>query len=305
MNIGKLELSSLRALDALLAERSVTRAADRLGMSQPAMSAQLRRLREIFNDPILVRVQSGLAPTPRGANLALRVADILDRARNLFEIGPGKLAPQSLHTRISIVATDYVQHLVLTEIIKRLRQEAPHIQLDMRTASRTRGREWMELGEVDLGIGPGTVPSGRMHFSSLYRDHAACILSKEFFSEREKLTLERFCEIPQVRIVPSKHCFFDDEVDRALERAGRTRRVLVTMQGFILVPKVVRESGLLATLPARLLEHMYVTKELWVRPPPFQMPEMTIGMYWHERTHRSPVHRWFRALVQDVLGRKP
>lgn len=301
-NIGKLELSSLRALSALLAERSVTRAADRLGVSQPTMSQYLRRLREVFGDPILVRVQGGLAPTPRAEALAAPVADILNRARNLLDSGPGAIAPRKLHTRISIVASDYVQHLVLTEIVRRLGAEAPHIQLDMRLTNRARAREWMELGEVDLGIGPVTVPSGRMHFSSLYRDEAACILGKQHFGDRDKLTLERFCAIPHVRVLPAQDGFFDQAIDRALERVDRTRRIALSMQGFMLVPRVVRESPLIATLPLRLLKRMYVTRELWVRDPPVEVPEMTVGMYWHERTHRSPVHRWFRALVQETLG---
>jgi DNA-binding transcriptional LysR family regulator len=112
MNVEKLDLAALKALDALLAERSVTRAADRLGLSQPAMSAQLRRLRELFADPILTRVPGGSAPTPRALALHAPVADILARVRGLAEASGERFTPRGLRARLCLAATDYVAYVV-------------------------------------------------------------------------------------------------------------------------------------------------------------------------------------------------
>lgn len=300
-DIEGLSLGLLRALGALVEERSVTRAADRLGLSQPAMSAQLRRLREIFDDPILTRVPGGSAPTPRATALAKSVADILSRVRELVEPAPAKLNPKSLRTQITVIATDYVQYLVVTALMKRLQAEAPFIHLDIRHADRTRAREWLEQGEVDLGIGPGTVPTGKLHFRRLYRDRAVCIFGRRHFPEPEPLTIEEFCALPHVRVVPRRSSFYDDVLDRALDRRGLERRVVLTLQEFLPVREVVRGCGMVATLPGRLFESMESARDLWVRPPPLELPEMAIGMYWHERTHQSAVHRWFRSLVLGAL----
>ncbi len=301
---SNIELSALRALSALLADGSVSKAAERLDMSQPAMSMQLRRLRTIFNDPLLVRGQGGLIPTPRALQLQPEVEDVLQRADNLLNVTPDAISSKTLRMRILIVATDYAQHIVLSEIMERLETEAPHIHIDVRLANSSRGSQWMEDGEVDLGIGPDAALNGRMHFDELFRDRAVCVLGKRFFAENDELTLDQFCATPQIRVAPTRSGYFDQGIDRALERMGRSRQVVLTMESFIMVPRVVTRRPVLATLPARLLKHMYVSRHVWQAPLPLALPELSIGMYWHERTHRSPVHRWFRSLVRDSMSGK-
>ncbi len=301
MNVEKLDLAALKALEALLAERSVTRAADRLGLSQPAMSAQLRRLREAFGDPILTRVPGGSAPTPRALALQAPIADILARVRSLAEASGERFTPRGLRARLCVAATDYVAHLVLGRIVRELQVQAPDLRLDVRMADRTRVRERMEQGEVDLGIGSTTVPTGRLRFRALYRDTAACIGSRAHHGGREPFALARFGELAHLSIAPAKPSFYDEALDRALERRGGVaRRIVLTVQDFLIVPDVVRTTPLVAIVPARLLEGMDL-RELVVAPPPVDLPEMPIGMYWHERTDRSPLHRWFRRTVQESL----
>ena len=300
MNVEKLDLAALKALDALLAERSVTRAADRLGLSQPAMSAQLRRLRELFSDPILTRVPGGSAPTPRALALQAPIADILARVRGLAEASGERFTPRGLRARLCVAATDYVAHLVLGRIVRELQAQAPDLHLDVRMADRTRVRERMEQGDVDLGIGSTTVPTGRLRFRALYRDTAVCIGSRAEHGGREPFALARFGEAAHLRITPAKPSFFDEALDRALDRRGVTRKVALTVPDFMIVPDVVRATALVAIVPARLLEGMDL-RELIVAAPPVDLPEMPVGMYWHERTDRSPLHRWFRRTVQESL----
>jgi DNA-binding transcriptional LysR family regulator len=300
MNVEKLDLAALKALDALLAERSVTRAADRLGLSQPAMSAQLRRLREAFGDPILTRVPGGSAPTPRALALQQPVSDILTRVRGLAEASGERFTPRGLRARLCVAATDYVAHLVLGRIVRELQAQAPDLHLDVRMADRTRVRERMEQGDVDLGIGSTTVPTGRLRFRTLYRDSAVCIGSRAQHGMREPFALARFGELAHLSIAPAKPSFYDEALDRALERRGASRRIVLTVQDFLVVPDVVRTTSLVAVVPARLLEGMEL-RDLMVAPPPVDLPEMPVGMYWHERTDRSPLHRWFRRTVQESL----
>jgi DNA-binding transcriptional LysR family regulator len=177
---------------------------------------------------------------------------------------------------------------------------APDLHLDVRMADRTRIRERMEQGEVDLGIGSTTAPTGRLRFRTLYRDAAVCIGSRALHGGREPFALARFGDLAHLSIAPAKPSFYDEALDRALERRGVTRRVVLTVQDFLIVPDVVRTTPLVAVVPARLLEGMD-QRELVVAPPPVDLPEMPIGMYWHERTDRSPLHRWFRRTVQESL----
>jgi DNA-binding transcriptional LysR family regulator len=300
MNVDKLDLAALKALEALLAERSVTRAADRLGLSQPAMSAQLRRLRDAFGDPILTRVPGGSAPTPRALALQQPVSEILGRVRGLLDAGTERFAPRALRTRLCVVATDYVAHIVLGRVVRQLQLEAPGVHLDLRLADRTRVRERMEQGDVDLGIGTTNVPTGRLHFRALYRDAALCIGSRQHHPAREPFALSRFGALAHVRIAPAKPSFYDEALDRTLERHGVARRVVLTVQDFLVVPDVVRASPVVATVPARLLQGID-TSDLVTGPPPVDLPEMPIGMYWHERTDKSPMHRWFRRTIQESL----
>jgi DNA-binding transcriptional LysR family regulator len=294
----------LTALAALVRDKSVTRAADRLGISQPAMSASLKRLREMFGDPILIRLGRNSTPTPRAMELATQAADILERLHRLREPSTDdSLHPETLETTIRVMATDYAQHVLVREIIASLREAAPGVRLDMRPADRTRAHEWMASGEVDMGIGPINVPTGRLHFLRLYRDRAVCVLGKQFFKSNERLTLDRYCKMAHLVIVPAMESYFDAAVLRAMDRMHCKRQVGLTVPGFLTVTELVQCAPLIATVPSRLLRAAEPSDKIIIKTPPLELPDMPIGLYWHERTHQSPVHRWFRGLIKDVFLR--
>jgi DNA-binding transcriptional LysR family regulator len=306
MNMMDVDLRLLRAFKTLVTQSNVTRAADRLGISQPAMSTALRRLRAIFDDPILIRAPGGSVPTLRALELVGPVMEILERVEKLSEPAFEQRKLRSLKARISLIAADYTTQIVLPRILKRLQNEAPGVQLDIRLANRGHLHEAMERGESELGIAPAMVPTGRLHFRPLFRERGIVILNKALAFANDRLTLKRFCELPHVVITPnvassSAAAFFDEAFDRELYRRKLTRRVALTLQYFLSVPHIVATHRLVATVPARLLSHAGYQPSVVVRQPLIALPEMVMGMFWHERTHKNPLHRWFRDLVRQTL----
>lgn len=302
----KLDLSQLNAFRVLVTERSVTRAADRLGMSQPAMSAILRSLRSEFADPLLIRAPGGSTPTPRALELMGTVNEILDRVESLSESKLTRQRVSDIRQRVSLAASDYVQQFALAPLLNRIQAEAPGIHLQIRLADNSRLRAWMESGEVDLGIAPAVVPTGRLHFVPACRDRAVVIMNERLAGNFQRLTLPRFCSLPHVRVAPNmrtstSHAFFDEATDRELKKRGLNRRIVLTVQNFSAVPQLVSQASVVATVPSRLVAHVGRETPIFSRDPLVPLPEMVIGLFWHERTHKSEFQRWFRELVRNTL----
>jgi DNA-binding transcriptional LysR family regulator len=298
-DVSRLDLGGLRALDALLSECSVTRAADRLGISQPAMSAQLRRLREIFGDPILTRSSSGSVATSFAVTLSAPVKDILRRIHNLVNTTERTLDPVRLDREFRVVATDYVARILFPPLLRLLRKTSPSIKVDIKTADRTRVRELLENGEVDLGFGTRQAPTGRLRFKSLFSDEAVCIASTEQYLDATPLPLDLFCSLPHIRIVPRRPSFYDEALEQKMRHLGLKRNIALTLQEFLYVPDIVRSTSLVAVVPKRLVVGA-AGHGVLLRSPPLDLPECQVGMYWHESTSRSASHRWFRRIVMDA-----
>ncbi|WP_345248142.1 LysR family transcriptional regulator [Pigmentiphaga soli] len=300
-NVESIDVPLLRAFRALVDESSVTRAAHLLGMSQPAMSAQLKKLREVFRDPILTRTAGGSRPTERASDLIGPVREVLRRIELLAASPAEGLAPSDYQLTVKITATDYAQRILLNRILAPMREKAPGVRLEFRRADRTQVREWMEQGLVDLGIGPMTVPSGRLHFRRLYRDNALCILGPGTLAADMPLTLDAYCGLAHVRVVPARESYFDDAVTRRLAKLGRKRQVVLTVPDFLALADIVRGAPVGATVPRTLLQMDGHADGFDVRPLPFSLPDMQVGLYWHDRTHNSAVHKWLRAIITETF----
>lgn len=301
-NVDVFDLPMLRAFRALVEESSVTRAANVLGISQPAMSGQLKRLREVFHDPILTRVAGGSKPTARARELLGPVSGVLSRIDLLASAREDYVAPEDYRLTVNIAATDYTQQMLLKRALQQIRDKAPGVRLDFRRADRTRVHEWMEQGSVDLGIGPMTVPSGSLHSRRLYRDQACCIVGKAVLGS-EALTLDRYCQLAHLQVVPARESYFDEAVTTKLASLGRDRNVVLTVPDFLGVTDIVKNAPIAATVATTLLRSGDVAEGLDVRPLPFSLPDMQVGLYWHDRTHGSAVHKWLRAMIIETFRR--
>lgn len=296
-DIRTLDLNLLRALDALLDERSVTRAAQRLSLTQPAVSGMLTRLRESFDDPLFVRTQRGIAPTLRAQALACPVKELLGTIETLLR--PQDFDPATADVTLRIASTDYALQAVVVPYLAELRRQAPRVRVAVVPAQHLPLLERLERGEIDLAlVSPDNTPAD-LYARRLFDERYVCVLRAGHpDARRRRLTLDRFCALDHA-LVSYDGGSFQGVTDEALAKLGRERRVMLSVTSFLVLPEILCASDLIAVVPERLVTH---AEGLVVLPPPLDIPGFTKTVAWHERTHRSAAHRWARQLLFDTCG---
>jgi DNA-binding transcriptional LysR family regulator len=296
MDITRLDLNLLRALDVLLDERHVTRAAARLHLTQPATSAALARLRAAFGDPLLVRGASGLLLSPRAAELAPRVRALM---REVEALGarPRAFDPATAQQRFVLATTDYVQAL-LTPWLVALPTVAPGVDVALVALDSETVTEKMERGAVDLAVSNlARTPAG-LRSRRVLTDRFVVIGRRNHPRLRRALTLPTFCALQHVLVSP-RGGSFTGATDEALAARGLARRVRLSVQGFLQAADVVAASDLISVYPERLARLQ--GSRLRVLPVPLPIPGFTMAAAWHERVHQAPEHRWLRDSVVEAL----
>jgi|694.fasta_scaffold70060_3 DNA-binding transcriptional LysR family regulator len=297
MDVPRLDAWSLHCLAVLINERNVTRAGALLELSQPATSAILAKLRILFGDALLVKSSTGMIPTPRGLELALQAEQVLEGMRRMTQPSETDFDAFSFKGSVAIAATDIVRLLILPELIKVLEVEAPGLTLKLSNADRTRVHERLERAELDMGLGPQEVSSGRLHFRELWTDSATCLMRTDVIAPNEKLTLDKFLQLSHIKLVPSQPSHFDDQLDKLLFLEGKRRNVAVLEPNFLMVPSLLSASHLVATVPKRFADRVCQSADYQQYVPPVTLGQMSIGIYWHERTHKESLFRWLRARI--------
>lgn len=295
-NLRQLDLNLLKALDALLDERNVTRAAARLNLTQPAMSGMLTRLRESFGDPLLVRVQRGVAPTPRALALAQPVKQVLADIGALLQ-APA-FDPASAQMTLSIAATDYALRAIAVPFLLALRPLAPSIRVALLPLVNEQLQGQLEQGTVDLALSTPESTAPDLHARTLFDERYVCVMRSRHAAAQSALSLDQFCALDHA-LVSYAGGSFEGVTDDALARLGRQRRVMLSVKSFLLLPDILRASDLVAVAPRRLVEDL---DGLVLLEPPLDIPGFTKVLAWHERTHRDPGHRWLRDLLLQTCG---
>lgn len=296
MDSSRLDLNLLVTLEALLAEQNVTKAAARLHLSQPAVSAQLSRLRAIFQDPLLVPAHRGMTPTARGAELFLPLRKALDQVRTTVN-GQGDFVPGSSVMTVTVACTDYLLSAVVNRLVVSLRAEAPGIRVALRNLDLSQLEAQMASGDVDLALmSPQTAPSA-LRTRHLFDEQYLLIGRRDHPALAEVLTMERFLALEHVVVSLQGGNFFTP-VDEALAASGHRRNVVLSASSFLFVPQVVRESDLVAIVPERLVRDR--PEGLQLLRCPFPVEGFSVGMVWHERSQTHSGHRWIRGRVGDL-----
>jgi DNA-binding transcriptional LysR family regulator len=296
--LAKLDLNLLVVLDVVLAERNVTHAAQRLGLSQPTVSNALARLREALGDQLLVRTAHGMVPTARALAVQHRLSEALGGIADVVNAG-ATFDPRTARRAFVIAATDYVQFVLLGELLRVVRESAPGVTLEL---VAPRGQfPWHELstGGIDLVVGGARlaeVPS-MLHRRWIFRDHAVCVLRAHHPYADEPLTLPRYLELDHIEALPIGTVGLADEV---LALLGQRRRLVLTVPHFLIAPFLVAQSDCCFTLANRIARPLTSLLPLLVRPLPYEMPIVTIGAFWHDRVHHDPAHRWLRRLLLET-----
>ncbi len=297
MDTRRLDLNLLVALEALLAERNVTRAASRLRISQPALSAQLARLRDVFNDPLLLPGRRGMVPTARALELQEPLRRALDEVRRVTVTGAG-FNPADASLTLTIAASDYVQVAVLLDFTLRLRKEAPGIRIAIRTIDGAAIAGQMERAEVDLALMTAETAPQNLRRRLLFEESYKTIVRRNHPRIRRTLTLEALTVEDHVVVSP-RGGSFSTAVDVALSAVGVTRRVALSAASFLFVPEIIARSDLIAFVPSRLVHNR--ANSLAAFEPPIEVPGFAISLVWHDRTHDHPAHAWVRNKIAQWI----
>lgn len=290
MDLSRLDLNLLVSLDVLLAEGNVTRAAQRLGLSQPALSAQLKQLREAFGDPLLIPAARSMTPTIRAESVRAPLRETLAQLQGLVT-GARLFDPSTAEQTFRIVASDAIHNAVSALLAARLGRIAPSCRVALLSYEGTRTLEQMATGEIDLWLGSRSSAPSNLRARTLYEEQFLCVTRIDHPQATRPLTLDRFCSLEHVLVSPSGGGF-TGIVDDSLAALGCSRRVTVSLNSFLLVPSVIAAGDLIATVPARLARAW--EKQLTVLASPCEIASFTVVMGWHARAHADPAQVWLR-----------
>jgi DNA-binding transcriptional LysR family regulator len=302
VDLRTLDLNLLVALDALLAERNVTRAAARLHLSQSATSAALARLREAFGDPLLLRTSGGMLPTLRGASLAAPVRQVLAEIERMVSTA-SSFDPRTAAETFRIAASDYVEFAILPQLVDHLEVHAPSCRLAVRAMDFTTVGQQLEAGEVDLAVLALQNAPPDLRSRPLYTERFVCVVRRDHPAAARaapagRMPLETFCALDHVLVSP-RGAAFTAQTDEGLAAIGRRRNVRLAVPHFLLVPEILARTDMIAVLPERLARG-YASR-LAVMELPIDIPAFSIAAVWHERSHRGPPQAWLREALANLM----
>lgn len=301
MELGDLDLNQLVLFHRLMVERRVSRVADSLGLTQPAVSNSLARLRKLFGDELFIRSPSGMVPTPFAEQLATPVGEALAtiyqgiNQRVQFD-------PARVERSMTIGMTDIGEIYFLPRLVERLRREAPGIRLSTVRNAAVNLRDDMEAGRVDLAI--GLLPQLKAGFVQrrLFRQRYVCLFRRghRLDNNRKQMTLADFRAAEHLVVVSAGTGH--GKVDELIRRAGVERKVRITVPHFVGVGHILQASELVATVPERLAQPLVEPFGLAYLSHPVKLPEIAINVFWHAKAHKSPANQWLRGVVFELFG---
>ena len=300
MDLHLFDLNLLVALDALLAERNVTKAGARLNLSQSAMSGALARLRHHFQDALLVQVGRRMVLTPLAHKLVEPVGTILLQVKGTLG-ETARFEPETANRRFSIAASDYVQAVLLTNVLREASRVAPQITIELRPSGR-HSMDQLEMGELDLLIAPTAFVSTAHPTETLFEDTFTCIAWSENESIGETLSVEEYLNRGHVVVYLSSTPISLSWDEQFLRRLNRQRRTEVMTPSFASAPELVVGTERIATIPTRLALKFAQILPLKLLPVPIEIPPVVQVAQWHTVHDADPAHRWFRGLLKDAVA---
>lgn len=301
MDFHGIDLNLLAAFDALMSERNVTRAATRVGVSQPAMSAALSRLRKRFGDPLFLRSAKGLSPTPRARELAAPIAGALRQLEEALVDAPA-FRPGEASTTFTLGLSDYPAFVLLPLLARALEEQAPGVSLNVQMFSgRDQAVDLLDAGTVDAAIGVSpTRQDGRIRTQPILRDEFVTIVARNHPVARRGMDLATYLALSHVLVSPEgdRHGL----VDEALAQQGEQRRLALTLPEMFTVPAVVAQTQTTATIMKRVALYSAARKQLVLFPPPLALPPIVFNLIWHRRHDVHPAQQWFRQRIIELAS---
>ncbi|MFD1704219.1 LysR family transcriptional regulator [Methylopila henanensis] len=302
IDLSRFDLNLLVAFDALMTERSVTRAAVRLGLGQSATSHALARLRALFGDELLIRGPNGMQPTPRALDLVEPVRSALAQVTSIVARDDA-FDPATSDRTFVIGMPDSTEVLLIPSLLAHLREIAPGVRLLIRSIDRIRILQDLDADRVELGI--GLFDDGGLQHKRrlLHRDSYVCIFNAGLVGIEPPITIEDYVRLPHVltSLVESAHGVVDD----ALAKIGLSRVIALTSPRFTAVPFVVKQAPVIATMHARVARFFADALDLTVSPAPILLPDVSVSMIWHASYDGDAGHRWLRDTIRKLSDSRP
>lgn len=299
MELEDIDLNLLVVFKHLLAERSVSRVAAVLDLTQPAVSNALGRLRKLLGDELFLRTATGMEPTPFAEQLADSVTYALGMIHSALNQRTS-FDPATSDRPFVIGMTDIGEIYFLPALTQRLRREAPGVTISTVRNTAVNLRDDLESGKVDLAI--GLLPQLKSGFFQrrLFTQRYVCLMRKGHPLDRPKITLAQFSAAEHLLVVSEGTGH--GKVDEVLRRSGVERKVILTVPHFVAIGHILQAADLVATVPERLAERMTKPFSLVAVPHPARLPEVAINVFWHAKYHKSPANQWLRALVFELFS---
>ncbi len=297
MDVAGFDLNLLKAFDALYAERHVTHAGQRIGLSQSAMSGALTRLRDVFKDELFVRSPTGMQPTPRADDLAGPVSTALRLMRDTLQ---ATFDPAAAHHSVTVAMSDYAAFVLLPPLLARLAVEAPRLDVRVRGIfGRAEALHLLDSGEAHLAVGFPVEASARILVQHLLREGFSCIARRGHPAFAEGAGLEAFAAARHLLVSPE-----DDRiglVDHKLAELGLVRRIVLSLPQFLVAPFVVADTDLVGTVASRVARRLAAAElGIAVHEPPIALPDWPLAMMWHRRADDHPSMAWLRDRISEA-----
>lgn len=291
MNLRKVDLNLLVYFDALLQTRHVSRAAERLGVGQSAMSAALGRLRNLFEDPLLVRQGLEMVPTERAMALESEVRNVLREIENVIE-PPRAFDPAVSERDFRVRMSDLLTFLLLQDFAQILERQGPGITLTIDHLSPNQTEDALVRDKTDVAISTGLDVSKSVRVSKIYRDSVVCLARRDLKVKRQLASAETFAAMPQIRVSqsPLDHRF----ADLQLHKMGLQRNVSISVPHWLSVPDILCATSLVAAVPASFAKRVVEKYPLRIHKLDIFDNEFDWSLYWHDRYDNDPAHKWLR-----------
>ncbi|MBS0446479.1 MAG: LysR family transcriptional regulator [Proteobacteria bacterium] len=294
---SSLDLNLLVVFDAIVKDRNVTQAARRVGLSQPAMSSALNRLRRIFNDPLFVRTAEGMMPTPYAQQLAPPIQRACELVENLGDIDTA-FDPLSATNTFRFYMTDIGETIFLPKLLTALMERAPLVKIQVLPIPEYGEQAAMAAGSVDLAV--GFFPDLKSGFfqQRLYVDEFVCLIRADHPLAKGSMSVKQFAALRHA-VVATAGTGHEAAISRAV--AKHRLEVALNIPHFMAVPSIIASTDYVVTVPSRLARALVSYPGVRAIEPPVKIPSFEIKQHWHERFHRDPANRWMRALVAELF----
>jgi DNA-binding transcriptional LysR family regulator len=300
-DLRNFDLNLLVAFDVLMRELNVSRAAEKMFITQSSMSHVLNRLRQQLDDPVLVRTSTGMKPTERALALVEPVRAVLREVEKVIR-SPDEFDPAGSRRRFVIHATDYIEVLLLPRLMELITARAPGIDIHFKRTDAAFPTEGLENGEMDVVLGFEAVlkPPGQFRCEKLFDDRMVCVVRDDHPAVGDHLTLDEYLALPHALI--SRTGVATGLVDDWLAERGLERRIALVVSHFLSAPLVIGGTDLVLSFPRRIARQFARLARLKTVPVPIELPPYNLVMIWHPLNDKEPAHAWLRQQILDVCA---